>query len=147
MTIGNENSIFEFLRKMVNKITQHCRVKLYRGFRKKNFAFLRTWPFSYMSLEQGHVLWNAKFCIQRQIKNFTRNDFSNSLFLCTVTYLIGQLLFSLNFCRKVTLGKWFILIYSAIFDEKLKNLTLKWPAHKALSSGNMSIFLSAVEHW
>ena len=39
----------------------------------RKFAFLTTWPFSYMCLEKGHVLRNVIFCIQRQIKNFTQD--------------------------------------------------------------------------
>ena len=50
------------------------------------FAFLKTWPCSKNIYERGHVLRYAKFCIQRQIKNFTRNDFPKLLFLCTATY-------------------------------------------------------------
>merc|ERR1712148_5015 len=33
-------------------------------------------------------VFRTKFCIQREIKNFTQNHFPNLLFLCTVTYHI-----------------------------------------------------------
>ena len=52
----------------------------------QKFAFLKTWPCSKDIYGKGHVLRNAKFCIQRKIKNFTRNDFPNLLQLCTATY-------------------------------------------------------------
>ena len=53
----------------------------------QKFAFLRTWPYSKHILDKGHVLRNANFCIQRQIKNFTRNDLPNLLLVCTTTYV------------------------------------------------------------
>ena len=52
----------------------------------QKFAFLKTWPYPKDNKERGYVLRNAKFCIQREIKNFIRNDFPNLLFLCTATY-------------------------------------------------------------
>ena len=53
----------------------------------QKFAFLRTWPYSKHILDKGHVLRNANFCIQRQIKNFTQNDLPNLLLVCTTTYV------------------------------------------------------------
>ena len=52
----------------------------------QNFAFLKTWPYSKDIYAKGHVLRNANFCIQRQIKNFTQNDYPNLLLVYTATY-------------------------------------------------------------
>ena len=54
-----------------SKFGKSFRVKFLICFRMQKFAFLRTWPYSYMSLE--YVFKNANFCIQRQIKNFTQD--------------------------------------------------------------------------
>ena len=54
-----------------SKFAQSFCVKFLISLGMQKFAFLRTLPFSHMSLEQGHVFRNANFCTQRQIKNFT----------------------------------------------------------------------------
>ena len=52
----------------------------------QNFAFLKTWPHFKDISEKGHILRNANYCIPREIKNFTRNNFPNLLLVCTATY-------------------------------------------------------------
>ena len=84
------------------------------------FAFLRTWLFFYVCLEKGHVLRNANYCIQKQIKNFTHNKSRNkNSFFFHSSQLFIPILHWYDFVLIFNANKWILCTEMQYFSQKI----------------------------